>query len=380
MSDLDLSRRAFLRAGGAACLGGSLAGGVVLAAPPTTPARPDPRPLRKLADELGIQIGTCISGWLFTHENALVLTKYRALLAREFNLAVVSWNTTWAGIEPREGVLDFSVPDMQVVWAQKARMNILGHALVFPTNPEFFPEWLRKASLNKEKATRLLRNHITRVLRRYKGKVKNWLVTNEPHHPVYRREDFFMDKIGPEYMEIAYETARSADPTARLIYSDANNHTPTGPTTELTKKHLKTLKARKLVDGVALQMHLEGKHPTKKQEIIDAMKAYELPVWVTELDINMKGAADTPRKRLDLQAGQYREAVEACLDSGVCKTISFWEVGDQWSWLVKPTPGGPEVSPEAAPTLFDDNLDPKPAYKAVKDLLVARVAARPKKG
>jgi endo-1,4-beta-xylanase len=379
MLNLDLSRRAFLRKGGAVCLGGSLAVGIEASAFP--PAKTDNRPLRKLADELGIQIGTCLSGWLFVNEDPRILTKYRTLVAREFNLAVVSWSTSWASVEPREGgLLDFSNLDTQVLWAQKFKMAIMGHTLLFPTEPTVLPEWLRKGNPSREKVSKLLRNHITRLMRRYKGRVKNWLVVNEPYHPPYRKEDFFQDKIGPEYLEMAFETARAADKDARLIYCDTQNHTPTGISFELTKKHLKMLKAKKLVDAVALQMHLDGKTPPKKQEVIDAMKAYELPVWVTEMDINMTKMADTPKKRAELQAPIYRDMVEACLESGVCKTISFWEIGDKWSWLVKPTPGNPDVVPDAAPTLFDDDLDPKPAYRAVKELLAARVAARPKKG
>jgi endo-1,4-beta-xylanase len=202
----------------------------------------------------------------------------------------------------------------------------------------------------------------------YRGKVREWVVVNEPYILPYRPIDIFYQTIGVDYLEIAFRAAREADPSATLIYNDSDNHTPAGITTNLTRKNVRLIKTKGLVDVVGMQMHLDGARPPARKEIIATMKSYELPVYVTEMDVNMKDVAATEDEKYRLQAKIYREAVEACLESGVCRSITFWEVGDKYSWAEWPK-DAPHASPNADMTLFDDNLEPKPAYYAIRDVL-----------
>jgi endo-1,4-beta-xylanase len=373
MSDLDLSRRAFLQMGPAAFLAGALPGSLAARAE-------ESRSLRSLADDLGILLGTPLSGYNFEAEDRKLRAKYRKIVEREFNMVMIQYGMLWANVEPREGRYDFAFADAGVEWAGKAGLAICGHPLLFGTNLASLPDWLQKARLTKAQMIRRMQEHITRVVTRYKGKIKYWIVVNEPHIPPYRPTDFFVERIGPEYIPIAFEAARAADPAARLILNDTDNHTPAGLTYPLTRRHLKALRGKKpLVDIVGMQMHLEAKTLPAKKAVIQAIKSYGVEVQVTELDINMKGITRDPKVRFALQAKMYRSIVEACLEAGNCKGISVWDFGDQYSWLVKPSPGGADVSPDASPTLFDDDLEPKPAYDAVRDVLQAKVAVRGKK-
>jgi endo-1,4-beta-xylanase len=366
------SRRTFLQLGSAAFLGGALAG---CSSPPDLPALDsptDPRSLRKLADELGIQWGTTLSGWLFQAEDLQLRARFRSTMEREFNLAMLGWGLFWASLEPREGELTFAIPDALVEYAQKNRLAACGHTLVYSTFPESLPGWLTRLRLSRAQMAKRLQEHVHRVVRRYQGRIQDWVVVNEPWCPPYRPRDFFVETIGPEYIELALEAARSADPNARLIYNDTQNHTPAGICYALTQKNLARLKARRLVDVVGLQMHLDGKNPPRREDLVDTIQRYELPVHVTELDINMKGTGRDQRQQFGAQARIFSEVVTAVLDAGV-KSITVWEIGDKWSWLVKPTPGNPDVSPDAAPTLFDDQFEPKPGYQAVKSAFLAKL-------
>lgn len=214
----------------------------------------------------------------------------------------------------------------------------------------------------------ILRDTITQVMTHYRGKIKEWVVVNEPYINPYRQEDVFYKRIGADYIEIAFQAARETDPTAILIYNDSDNHSTSGITTQLTRDIVQSLKPKGLIDGVGLQMHLEGAKPPSKQDVINTMRSYGVPVYVTEFDVNMKDVSGTQEERYSKQAAIYKDMLQACLESGVCKSFSFWGIGDKYSWI-ETEKWYSRYSPDGIPTLFGDNLKPKPAYFAVRDVL-----------
>jgi GH35 family endo-1,4-beta-xylanase len=68
------------------------------------------------------------------------------------------------------------------------------------------------------------------------------------------------------------------------------------------------------------------------------------------------------------QAAIYKDIFEACIESGVCHKINFWGVGDKYSWYVYAL-----NTPDAHPTILNDNISPKPAYYAVIQVLYERL-------
>ena len=69
--------------------------------------------------------------------------------------------------------------------------------------------------------------------------------------------------------------------------------------------------------------------------------------------------------RLTYQAENYRKAVEACLSVPACTDILVWQVQDRdGSCCFVPYD-------DPAKHLFDRNFEPKPAYFAVRDALLA---------
>jgi GH35 family endo-1,4-beta-xylanase len=111
-------------------------------------------------------------------------------------------------------------------------------------------------------------------------------------------------------------------------------------------------------------MHIQAVSPPSKDDLIRTMQSYGLPIYVTEIDVDLTGVPGTQKERFDLQAKLYSEALEACLESGVCDSFSFWDIGDHTSWLV--VYGN---KPNADATIFDKNFKPKPAYFALLEVL-----------
>jgi endo-1,4-beta-xylanase len=339
---------------------------------PTATSTPKPlTSLRDYADALGIKMGTFIDPGANFWENP----DWLSVAAREFNLGVNS--IFWHILLPSQGQFDFGLPDAQVGFAVNNKMEVRGEALI---NPGFLPDWLKKGSFTQEQLISLFQQVIIKVVARYIGKIKTWVVVNEAGF-IYQGWDFFEKNIGKDYVDIAFQIARSADPSAKLIYNDYGNESINDVKFQQTKQIANSLSKQSLIDGIGLQMHIEpvAGDPTKFisrsvnsqqivsiDDLIQGMKQYELPIYITELDVDLRNIKGSDSERFALQASLYGNLMDAIVKSGVCQHISFWGFGDKYSWLEQAQFNG---SPLAEPTLFDDELKPKPAYFAVLDVM-----------
>ncbi len=238
--------------------------------------------------------------------------------------------------------------------------------LVWPAD---LPDWVKNGNFSRDELTAILRNHITQIVTPYKGKINEWVVVNEPYFNPYRQNDIFYKTIGLDYIEIAFRAARESDPSATLIYNDALNETAKGLTTQLTHQIVQMLKSKDLIDGVGIEGHMLQYQPMPdKNDVIATMRSYGVPVYVTEFDVNLKDVSGTQEQRFAFQANAYKEMLEACLESGVCKGFTIWGISDKNSvWETQKGLDG--YSPKANPLLYDDNLNPKPAYFALLQVL-----------
>ncbi len=311
--------------------------------------------LRQLADKKQMYVGTYFPTQAFSS------TRWRELVGNEFNLAVIYNGLTWNETERQQGKFDFKSADQQIMFAQSKNMEICGHAIIFP---EDLPNWLVFSSFNNEEVLQILTNHVTEIVSKYKEQVKMWIPVEEATLLFHKRTDFFYDRLGLDYIDIVYQTIRNIDPDAILLYNDYDNHRSAGITTEFTREIVRRLKDRNLIDGVGLEMHLDGSIPLDKQDLIETMRSYNVPVHITELDIDLTNLEGTTEERYEIQASMYGTIMEACLESGVCESISMWGIVDTYSWLSR-------NSARADPTLFDNNLNPKPAYFALHKALSA---------
>ena len=323
---------------------------------PTITVTPHPPTLRELASARDFNIGVLFGGYGFRDY-------YRKLIniqTSEFNLALLYLDMTLT--QPEQGKFDFGAKDNDIPFAIDANMKIVGHPLVWF---DAVPDWVKAGKFTKDDLIDIMVSHITTMMTRYKGKVKAWVVVNEAY--VSPKDDIFYNKIGPEYVEIAFEAARKADPSAILIYNEFDNHTPSGKYYQHTLEIIQTLKSKNLVDAVGLQMHLQGDEPPDKQDVIKAMQSYGLPIYVTEFDVNMRNVSGTQEERFAQQAKIYQEMLAACLESGVCHDFIIFGIVDKFSVWEKLQLWA--SSPNADPTPFDDNFRPKPAYYSMLEAL-----------
>lgn len=231
-----------------------------------------------------------------------------------------------------------------------------------------------------QKLDEALKDWITTIVTRYKGKVKAWDVINElftengairnnsntditPSHVLV-----WSNYMGRDFALKAFNYAHDADPAAELFINDFNLETNPRKLDSLIA-FVSELKARGAkVDGIGTQMHIAWN--TGKAGIDDMFKkiaATGLKCRITELDIRsvLNSAAGGRTPLLDAYqadmaryvAESYKRNIPAAQQAG----ITIWGVIDRLSWLYR---NGTEF-----PLFFDDDYKPKPSYHALSKAL-----------
>lgn len=163
------------------------------------------------------------------------------------------------------------------------------------------PEWLSSGNWTREELLDIMEEHIEKVVTHYRGRCYAWDVVNEvlDHETGDLRSTLWLDTIGEEYIDIAFELAAKYDPEAKLYYNDygiESKNEKSLAATELVRQ----LKSRGVkVDGVGLQAHFPViLAPTYDEQVENLGRFGELGVDVayTELDVFIDMPND-PRKR-----------------------------------------------------------------------------------
>src|SRR5262249_42710097 len=144
---------------------------------------------------------------------------YARMVTRECGL-YVSASLFWELIAPTPTATNFSSAESADAWARAHGMSFRGVPLVWHYRT---PSWF-KALPNRAAMIQALRAHIHGTCAHFAGRVHSWDVVNEAILTKGGinglRKNVFLDKIGPEYLDIAFRTAREADPRALLVLNE----------------------------------------------------------------------------------------------------------------------------------------------------------------
>ncbi|MEU4114208.1 endo-1,4-beta-xylanase [Kitasatospora sp. NPDC028055] len=272
---------------------------------------------------------------------------YSAIADREFTMVTPENEMKWDTVEPSRGSFNFAPADSIVNHASAHGQRMRGHTLVWHSQ---LPDWV-KATGDATTLRSVMNNHITQEMSHYKGKIYAWDVVNEAFSDDgsgRHRDSVFQRVLGDGFIEEAFRTARTADPSAKLCYNDYNIENWSDAKTQGVYHMVKDFKSRGVpIDCVGFQSHFgAGGPPPSYQTTLANFAALGVDVQITELDI-----AQAP-------ATAYANTVQSCLNVPRCTGITVWGIRDSDSWRTGENP-----------LLFDNNGNKKAAYGAVLNAL-----------
>lgn len=330
-----------------------------------TPAS-EPTTLRGWADRSGVKLGTIVGGYSPSTDGTYS-TQVR-IETSEFNLGMIRmfWDTAGYG-EVQRGQPTFGQMLSDLALAKQSNMATIGHTLFYPLS---LPPWF--VTLSADEMRKACRQRMLDVKQKIIDDLEFLVVVNESGRP----NDPMRRAMRNEYEDYLFEQARQIFPTSKLVYNNYNNRSISGVGSQnlgFTQKVVSRLASKQLVDRVGLEMIIFYSDLPSENDVIDAMRSYEVPIIVTEFGILMKDYLQSDR--FERQATGYGTMLHAALTSGVCQEFIVYQVGDRFaSWDTNRSLAG--ASPENIPTPFDTNFQPKPAYYAVLDVLKQAAGVR----
>ena len=304
--------------------------------------------------------------------------EFAELIAEQCVIVVPTSELKWVALRPAPDKYDFSRPDFLLAFAQSHRMLMRGHTLCWHNS---VPEWIQSPA-NRPHTRQFFIDHITTVCKHYAGRLHSWDVVNEAilpadGQPGGLRKSFWYEQIGPDYIELAFRTARAADPHARLTYNDYGVEYDSEEDAERRSLILEML--RKLqknnvpLDAVGIQSHLKAvQHYAFGKglaDYIEAIRQMGLDVYLTELDVNEDDiATNDPAERDAIIARTYTDYLRVALANRAVKLVLTWDLSDRFTWLNNgPTHHRKQPNRPQRSLPFDRNYRPKQAFFALRD-------------
>jgi endo-1,4-beta-xylanase len=319
-----------------------------------------------IRDGSRVAYGACVRRDLLDSE-----VDYRATLLTHCQQVTPEGGLYWFDLRPTRQQFKFDYPDSVLAFAEANGMKMRGHTLVWYGA---MPDWTKEIRSAGE-AERELTTHIERVVSRYRGKIKTWHVVNEAiddtKGPVPGlRPNVWLQQLGEKYIDLAFRTARRADPSAELIINEFGIESQDGTSPQRRQALLKLIKdllARGVpLDGVGLQGHIKGGFQIDRDglyQFVSEIHSLGLTVHVTELDVIDNDLPGPVAVRDAVTAARAHHFLEAVFAAARPAVVATWGITDRYTWVpiwYKRKDGLPN-----RPLPFDENYRPKPLWSVI---------------
>ena len=316
--------------------------------------------------------------------------QYQQQIIRECNLLVSRFYWNWNGVRPTEDTYNFAEADYYAKFTAENKLLWRGHPLIwYRSTPDWLMEKFNNSDTTSQDIKNILVNHITTVVGRYAGQIHSWDVVNEAINVKDGRVDglrdtnisgingtqspSWLDFLGLDYIDLAFQTAYQADPEAILTYNEYGLDYDL-PQDEAKRnavlKLLENLKAKGTpINAFGMQAHLDvtkndNFSPQKLRQFFQNVADLDLKIIISELDVRDRFLQGDIAKRDRQVARAYNDFLTVALEEPAVIAVATWGLSDRYSWLQeKPRPDG---TPQR-PLPLDAQLNRKPAWYAIAD-------------
>ncbi|KAF8646099.1 hypothetical protein AX16_007386 [Volvariella volvacea WC 439] len=250
---------------------------------------------------------------------------YADLIQSQFGL-VASKSFSWDLTEPSRGSFNFSSTDP--VFTQAIGKPVRAEPLISSSR---LPSWIDSTD-DPVILTTVIQDHITAL----------WTVVSQAlDDEGILRPSIFSRLLGENFIRIAFEAARAADPSAKLYINDNNLDTGTfdSKVAGMINMVLRINRAGKVIEGIGMQARLPAGTDISNSASLQLLSFANVDVIFTDLEVT------------DALPRGYVTAASACISVRECPGIIPLRDMDG--------PGGESLA------LFDSNSSPKPAYTSV---------------
>lgn len=305
---------------------------------------------------------------------------YRKLLQEQVGIVVGESEFKFGPLRPTPTTFFFDNADYLTAFAEANGMKLRGHNFVWHRQlPGWFEGYVTQAN-----AKQVLVEHIERVGGRYAGKMQSWDVVNEAIQVSDGLKGGFRDSpwqkvLGgtgavPEYIDVAFRTARRVDPRALLVYNDYGIEGEDEGSAKKREAVLGLLRAMQKegipVDGLGVQSHLNAANKDGSATVygkglmtmIAEARKMGLKVLVTEMDVNDRhlGTAIGPRDAA--VAKVYGSYLGMVLHDPAVVAVLTWGITDKYTWLDHEDARADGLPERCLP--FDAEMRPVAAFAA----------------
>lgn len=313
----------------------------------------------------------------------------RALIIAQCGILVPENELKWYVLRDNPQRYDFSRADMLLAFADRHRLAMRGHTLLW-NRSRWMPEWVLKYEFGANpaaEAERMLRSHITTVCKRYGERIFSYDVVNETIAPATGEfeESPFTKVLGPEVVDLCFHAAREAAPKAQLVYNDYMSWgSKDGAHRAGVLKLLERLKKNNVpVDALGIQAHIGSNgmgastgalgdaDVIEWRKFLDAVVAMGLDIVITEFDVNDRTVTGTPAERDRIVADYAKAYLDIVLSYPQMRYVMAWGLSDKYSWLQGTSPRPDGLPKRVLP--YDTDFRPK----ALREAMAKAFAAAP---